>query len=170
MSSIRHIIPTSLPSSPVNARPLLLSADQPPTSIDRPHTLPASKKAEPTRITIGHDRTSVTVRVGGAVTAAGTAQLATMLSAMSQAGGGRVIVQLIDVGSVCAELLQVLRTARTMLQGRLSVTANRQEARFALALVGLGDTTWPETCESDAEADQTADAQRYLKSARDWDC
>ncbi|MEO6957474.1 MAG: hypothetical protein ABI137_12090 [Antricoccus sp.] len=137
---------------------------------DRPRVPTVSGQTVRALIATPHTGTATTVTASGALSAVDTAQLAAMRNALSPVGGERAIVHLIDVGSVNAELLRVLCIAPTMLQGRLSVAENQLDPRFTLALLGLGEAGWPETCGSDAGADQAAGVPGYLQSERDWDC
>ncbi|OFE18369.1 hypothetical protein BA895_12100 [Humibacillus sp. DSM 29435] len=102
------------------------------------------------------------MKVCGDLTEADTRHLATMLNAMAWSDGQRATIDLADVSSVGSELLRVLRTARTRSRGRLTVTADRPEVRFPLALVGmvsLGDMDWLEHQDrSDGQSEKVGDA------------
>jgi anti-anti-sigma regulatory factor len=95
------------------------------------------------RIAVQRQGPVATVRVSGGLTEIGTGHLAALLDAMATTGCEYAIVHLADVTMVDSGLLRVLRAARTRLQGRLTVTAERTEARFPLALVGFGGGAWP---------------------------
>lgn len=82
--------------------------------------------------------------VSGDLTAADTRRLATMLSAMAWANRERATLNLNNISAVGSDLLRVLRTAWTRAHGALTVTTEQPEARFTLALVGVGEMTWPE--------------------------
>lgn len=94
-------------------------------------------------ITTRRDGPVSRVRVSGHLTDSGRAYLAALLDLMTAAGCAQIVVHLGGVGVVDAGLLQLLRAARTRLAGRLTVTADRAEARLPLTLVGLDGCGWP---------------------------
>lgn len=81
--------------------------------------------------------TGATVRVSGALTAAGRAQLGDMLEAMIASGAPRLQVHLAMADQIDLALLQLLRAAHTRLGGALVVTADRPELGTPLAMIGL---------------------------------
>lgn len=78
------------------------------------------------------------MRVSGELTVTGHRYLAALLDVIVAADCEEVVVHLAGVDMVDTRLLDVLRAARTRLQGRLTVIADRPEAGFRLRLVGLG--------------------------------
>lgn len=158
MTSCRH----DVRSGPASAQQPMPAAGQPPGSPEHQSVRTASGRAGGMHIATGHDGTWATVRVSGVLTEAGTGRLA----AMVLPDGELATVHLADVGSVGAGLLRVLRIARTRSQGRLTVTADRPEARFPLALVGLGDMAWPGRHDRGGGTSQVPPAHRHQSAAR----
>lgn len=125
-------------------QPVMPTAAQPRSSPRHRGVPTAAGLAGGMQVTTRRDGALTSVNISGELTEAGTRRLAAMLNAMAWAEGERATIHLSDVSCVGSDLLRVLRTARTRAQDRLTVTAQRPEVRFALALVGLGEMAWPE--------------------------
>lgn len=143
MTSLRYGPRRGQRTSLAAVRPSAAAVGQPPGSTGRQTVPNARRRPGGMHITTQHNGPVTTVRVSGGLTEIGTRQLTALLDAMVTSGCEQTIVHLADVKLVDSGLLRVLRAARTRLQGRLTVTADRTEARFPLALVGLGQDVWP---------------------------
>jgi anti-anti-sigma factor len=83
------------------------------------------------------------VHVSGELTQSGNLHLAALLDTMISAGCERVVVHLAQVSMVDSTSLKVLRAARTQLEGRLTVVADRVEVWPPLTLAGVERDAWP---------------------------
>lgn len=113
------------PSAPVKQRHRLAG---------RQWVASAPRRSRRLHLTVGHCGLVARMRVSGELTEIGRRHLAALLEMMVTAGCERVVVHLAGVDMVDSGLLQVLRAARTRLEGRLTVTADRAEARSRLTL------------------------------------
>lgn len=94
------------------------------------------------RIEVERDQRAAAVRVDApAVTTPDLAHLADLLDWLLSAGSTDVRVDLGALANVDAALLEVLRGARDRLDGHLTATAGRADARRTLFLMGLNQAT-----------------------------
>lgn len=143
MTSLRHDPRRRPRTSPAAVQASVAAVWQPAGSTGRQTVPNTRRRPSGMHITTQRNGPVTTVRVSGGLTEIGTRQLGALLDAMVTAGCEQTIVHLTDVKLLDSGLLRVLRAARTRLQGRLTVTADRTEARFPLALVGLGQGVSP---------------------------
>lgn len=104
-------------------------------------------------VTVRRGGPVATMWVSGELTEIGHQHLAALLDLMVTSGCTQAVIHLAGVDMVDSGLLRVLRIVRTRLRGRLTVTAERAEARCRLMLVGVDPPAWSAGAPASAGAD-----------------